>query len=89
ARYSQRSSAHLIKGNTAAAIADLSMAVQIEPTEAQVWANRGDAHATAKDIEKALADHAKAIELDPQNPVRWNNRGVLHEIHRRDYLAAI
>jgi tetratricopeptide (TPR) repeat protein len=52
-------------GNTDLAIADLTKAIEINPSYDFAYALRAEAHVTRRDYPRALADYEKAIEIDP------------------------
>jgi tetratricopeptide (TPR) repeat protein len=47
------------------ALADLTRAVVLDPSNPQGWHNRGTVWASKKEYEKAVADYTKAHELEP------------------------
>src|SRR5262249_23863527 len=53
------------QGDFAAAIADFSEALRLDPGYAEAWNNRGVAHQAAGDLDPALADYEEALRLDP------------------------
>ena len=53
-----------------------SRAIEINPTDADTYYNRGSAYDDKGLYEKAISDYTKVIELKPTNVVAYNNRGV-------------
>ncbi len=60
----------------AGAIADATKIVELEPSFAPAWANRGRARDKLGDLDGAIADDTKAIQLDATLALVWHNRGV-------------
>jgi tetratricopeptide (TPR) repeat protein len=67
------------KGDGAAAIADYSKAIEIDPRSLQTYVNRGNARYRKGDKAGAIADYNKAIEIDPRQPKAYNNRASMRE----------
>lgn len=66
-------------------IRDLSQAIDLEPSFAFAYYNRGTFHAMTNDMHAALVDFDKAIELDETLAEAWYNRGlVLVMLNRMD-----
>lgn len=59
--------AHLSRGETKAAMADLDEAIRMAPERADFYFSRGKAHAALKEYDAALADLEKSLSLDPAN----------------------
>jgi tetratricopeptide (TPR) repeat protein len=57
------------------AIASLTRAIELEPTDAYAWMNRGVAHARASLRDLAVTDFEHAVELAPDMPLAHYNRG--------------
>ena len=68
----------LERGETEQAIAALSQAIEREPRNPQLHAERGIAHEAAGDIDAALADYAEAIVLKPDYVPALNNRAAIY-----------
>ncbi len=66
------------------AIAALDRAIQLDPTLAAAWAERGAAREEKGDRDGAIADLTKAIELAPELALLWANRGSMR--HRKGDL---
>ena len=66
-------------------IRDLSRAIDLEPSFAYAYYNRGTFYAITNDMHAALMDFDKAIELDETLAEAWYNRGlVLVLLNRMD-----
>lgn len=60
------------------AIADYTQAIELDPTYAVTYYNRGLAYYKAgHSDEKAIADYTKAIELDPNYANAYKNRAIM------------
>jgi len=59
----------------AAALADYTTAIQIDPNDATAYSNRGVTYADLQDYERALADYTQAIQINPTDAQAYNNRG--------------
>jgi len=72
----------------AQAAALYSIALQLDPEQSAVWANRSQCWLKLGDHEKAFEDAAKCTEVEPSNPKGWFRKGMsLHAMKR--YPAAI
>lgn len=60
-----------------AVIRDLTSAINLEPSFAFAYYNRGTFYAMANDLHAALVDFDKAIELDGTLAEAWYNRGLV------------
>ena len=66
-------------------IRDLNRAIDLEPSFAFAYYNRGTVYAMTNDLHAALVDFDKAIELDETLAEAWYNRGlVLVLLNRMD-----
>ena len=66
-------------------IRDLTRAIELEPSFAYAYYNRGTFYAMTNDMHAALMDFDKAIELDETLAEAWYNRGlVLVLLNRMD-----
>ncbi|MCQ2068414.1 MAG: tetratricopeptide repeat protein [Bacteroidaceae bacterium] len=66
-------------------IRDLTRAIELEPSFAYAYYNRGTFYAMTNDMHAALVDFDKAIELDETLAEAWYNRGlVLVLLNRMD-----
>ncbi len=76
--YGNRGVIHLREGNFDAAIADFTLALALNPSDAtNAYNNRGYAYARIGDIQSALANYNRAIELDPNNFKAYMNRATI------------
>ncbi len=64
-------------------IRDLSNAIELEPSFAFAYYNRGTFYAMTNDMHSALVDFDKAIELDENLAEAWYNRGLVLVILNR------
>jgi tetratricopeptide (TPR) repeat protein len=72
--YAGRGRAYLKKGDNKQAVADLSMAIELDYSEAAIpLSNRGRAYARMGDYDKAVADFEAAAKLDPSNKLIKQN----------------
>ena len=62
-------------GNYAGAIADYTMAIQLEPDFAEAYNNRGNTKADLGQHFSAITDYDNAIRLKPNYAVAYHNRG--------------
>jgi serine/threonine protein kinase/WD40 repeat protein/tetratricopeptide (TPR) repeat protein len=63
--------------------AEISMAIQLDPTNAHLWARRAAVYAHFGQWDKALPDCVRATELGPGNPWYWYYSSVL-QLHLGD-----
>ena len=64
------------------ALADMDMAVKIEPQHAGLYINRAYLRYMNDDLRGAFEDYDRAIEIDPVNTIAIFNRGLLRaEVH--------
>jgi tetratricopeptide (TPR) repeat protein len=70
------------------AIADFTQAIQLDPTYAAVYSNRGIAYAEKGDYDRAIADYNQAIQFDPTYAAAYSNRGIVYA-EKGDYDRAI
>ncbi|MBO4561847.1 MAG: tetratricopeptide repeat protein [Bacteroidaceae bacterium] len=59
------------------AIRDLTRVLELEPSFAGAWYNRGTLYAITNDFHAALTDFDRAIELDADMAEAWYNRGLI------------
>ena len=65
------------------AVDDYSSALEIDPSDAEIWLGRGLAREKLKDYEGAFSDYTKAIDLREDFFKAWINRGnVLFKLER-------
>jgi tetratricopeptide (TPR) repeat protein len=63
-----------------------TQAIKDDPTNPEVYINRGMARTSRKEYDGAIKDFTKAIELDPQSVGATNGRGLAY--HRKGDLVA-
>jgi tetratricopeptide (TPR) repeat protein len=67
------------KDNPDLAISDLTKAIELAPTKAIFFRDRGNVYFfVIGDHSQAIDDYNKAIELDANDPVAYNNRGYAY-----------
>jgi len=64
-------------------IRDLTQSLELEPSFAFAYYNRGTYYAMTNDLHAALVDFDKAIELDETLAEAWYNRGLVHVLLNR------
>lgn len=79
--------AHLSRGESKAAIADLDEAIKKAPDQAVYYAARARAHVADKDRDAALSDLDQALKLDPRNFDALHLRAELRFV-RKDRAGA-
>ena len=62
-------------GNYDQAIADYTRAIQLDPSVAVAYMNRGNSYLKKREIDTALRDFDRAIQLNPAFALAYNNRG--------------
>ena len=83
------------EGDLDKALADYNKAIELNPTFADAYLNRGNVYYDQSELDKALTDYNKSIELNPEEPLAYRNRGqVYHQQNERfqavaDYNKAI
>ncbi|MCB0197433.1 MAG: tetratricopeptide repeat protein [Anaerolineae bacterium] len=86
---------YLDQGDYQRAIEEFTQAIQLDPNNADLYANRGLAHHWLDAPGEANADYSRAIELDPDYYLTYYNRGVSfddrgdHERAVADYRRAV
>ncbi|WP_114239340.1 aspartyl protease family protein [Dyella sp. C9] len=76
--YALLGQAHLSRGESQAAVADLNEAIRMAPDQASYYVARAKAHGVDKQSDAALADLDKALDLDPKNGDALLMRAELH-----------
>ena len=66
---------HIHIGQIEKAEKELKEAIELNPSFAEAYVNRGNAYASLKQFEKAIVDFDKAIELNPFLALAYKNRG--------------
>ena len=57
-------------------MADLNEAIQLDPTNAIAFLNRGNVYGRKGDNDRAIADYNEAIRLNPKSALAFCNRGI-------------
>jgi tetratricopeptide (TPR) repeat protein len=78
-----------VHGDTSEALADLTAAVETDPTYAEAYRSRGVVLLGQGDYYGAMADFNKALELDPKWALGYYTRGMalLDHDHRDQAIA--
>lgn len=90
----QKALAAAKKDNHKKALGFLDKAAALNPTDPDIFNNRGNAHNNLGNLEKALADYDMAVSLRPADAASLSNRGLAFErlgndaAACRDYRAA-
>ncbi len=66
-------------GKRREAIADLDIAIELDPTDSDYFDLRGRNHRRIGEIEKAISDYSSAVEINPKNHSSWNGLGFIYE----------
>jgi len=74
-------------GRTQEAIADYTKAIELDPTFAEAYINRGAAYGKLGQNNLALADFNKGVELKPESANGYFNRSILHAAMKKFDLA--
>ena len=53
----------------------LTSEIQLDPTNANLYVNRGNRYALFEQFDRSLQDYDKAIQIDPDNKWAYHNRG--------------
>lgn len=80
--YALLGQAHLSRGESRAAIADLDEAIRMAPDQAAYYVARARAHEADKQPDVALTDLDKSLSLDPKNVEALLMRAALRFAHR-------
>jgi tetratricopeptide (TPR) repeat protein len=88
AGYARRGSASAARREYASALADLSRAIELDPTQAEYFYERGSAYAVDNQADKALEDYGQAITLKPDDVQALMARAALRA-QRNDPAEAI
>ena len=68
-------------------MADFSKAIELNPSFAIAYCNRGSAMVTAGELARAIADYDRAIELNPRLVAAYQNRGLARLLSGMDAAA--
>jgi len=86
--YNNRGITYHRLGQYAAALADYSRALALDPNFTLPYTNRGATYDKMKRYEDALANHNAAIQHDPNDSKAYNNRGITYD-NLQQYATAI
>ncbi len=75
------------KGDSYEAIRALAKSIQIDPTNARAYLNRGMAYERMNNVQQAFEDYSSAINLSPQDAKVYYIRGVLMWRFGREHEA--
>ena len=70
-------------------IADFDKAIEINPSDADAYYNRGVAYGHKGQHDKAISDYSKAIEINPRHAFAYYNRGLIYGKHKGQHEQAI
>lgn len=70
------------------ALAEYTLAIELNPHDALAYACRGVSQYRLGDIIEAMADYTHAIDIDPNLAVAYYRRGFIHYLVK-NYLSAI
>ena len=68
-------------------LADFNKAIEINPSDADAYYNRGIAYGHKGQHDKAISDYNKALEIDPKFADAYNNRGISY-FFKKEYEKA-
>ncbi len=85
--YYDRGVARLEKGESDAAISDLTKAIEMRPRFALAHFYRGRAYLHEREYDKAISDLTETIEMDPQLVVAYSERAMVYYI-KKEYDEA-
>jgi len=77
--YSNRGSAHGMKGEYDKAIADYSKAIELNPGIMYLYLNRGSAYFDKGDYDMAMADYNLQLRIDPNLAYAYTGRGNVYQ----------
>ncbi len=75
------------RGDHRGAIADYTRALQLDPTNPDLYYNRGVSRAAIGENQGAIADYTEAIRRDPGSGDAYYNRGLTHLVSQNQLLA--
>jgi tetratricopeptide (TPR) repeat protein len=83
--------ARMRQGDHAGALAAFDAALELDPTRADLWADRGVCAEVVEGSERAIESFDRALALDPEAVTAWYNRGVslLYLDRHEEALAAL
>ncbi len=77
--YYHRAFTYKKMGNIAAAIADYTQAIELDPAYAEAYNNRGNIYMQKRLFDKALADYSNAIKADETLTKAYYSRGLIYK----------
>ena len=86
--YVKRGAAYNSRGDHDLAIADCTMAVELNASHANAYITRGIAYDKKGDHDLAIKDYIKVLELEPNNLFAYHNRGNAY-INKNDHDKAL
>lgn len=86
--YQARAGCHLQLKNFTSAIQDYKQAVKLDPTNFEIFINRGIAYTYMTEYTKAIEDFNMAIKLEPDSANAFFNRGHAY-VYTGKYVKAI
>ena len=90
--YEARGTAYMYAGQHDDALADYSLAIELDPNDAGHWRRRAHAHTIAPTPlpQKGVEDATRAIELDPHHPMGYGHRAIaLTQLPTPDWQNAL
>lgn len=76
--FNLRARAHFAVEDYAQSISDLTEAIDIAPTRASLYSNRGFVYYQVGEFEKAIFDYSTAIDLEPDAADSYRSRGTVY-----------
>jgi Tfp pilus assembly protein PilF len=89
ASYRRAAKDRLARGDVDRAIAELDLAVELDPSSAPAYEARGLAWQAKGDFDRAIADFDQSIKLNPNDAALYNNRCWMIAIAGRDLAKAL
>lgn len=86
--YTARARSYILRGDTVAALDDLSLSLEMNKNQVNAWLMRADIFANQKDWEKAMTALDEVVRLDPQLPDLYLNRAYVR-YNADDYFGAM
>src|SRR5947207_484276 len=80
ALYDQRGEVYRYKGETAKALADYGLAIQLDPKSPHAYVHRALVRAAQGEREQAVADFSAALRLSPDNKWALAGRGQVYRL---------
>lgn len=72
---SMRAICYMQMKNLDAAIADLTKAISIAPSDASLWSNKGAVYMEKKQFDLAMKDYTRALQIDPKQSEAYEGIG--------------